>query len=217
MTNSEFLQFIGNLAREDMVQTGVLASLTIAQAILESGWGKSDLAATGNNLFGIKATSSWVGKVYNAQTKECYDGTNMVNITASFKAYDGWEESIADHSALFVNAERYKKVVGETDYKIACQEVKNGGYATDPDYTGKLISLIEQYKLYEYDVVIIKEEEEAAAEEEQEHWAVLYETRLLDRGIITTRKNLDEPPTRGEMSVIICNLLDLMEGKPDEN
>lgn len=209
MTNSEFIALIGELARNDMVQTGVLASLSIAQAILESGWGKSDLAATGNNLFGMKATSSWVGKVYSAQTKECYDGANMVTITASFKAYASWEESIADHSTLFVNASRYAKVVGETDYKVACQEVKNAGYATDPNYPEKLISLIEQYKLYEYDVVV--------EEESVEHWARPFENTLLKRGIITTVKNLDEPPTRGELSVIMCKMLDLMEGKTSEN
>lgn len=152
MTNSEFLKMIGEFARNDMVQTGVLASLTIAQAILESGWGKSDLAVSGQNLFGMKASSSWVGRVYSSQTKECYDGVNLVSTIGSFKAYDDWGESVADHSALFVNSSRYEKVVGEMDYKTACYEVKKAGYATDPTYSEKLIGLIEQYRLYEYDV-----------------------------------------------------------------
>lgn len=203
--NKEFLNILGEMARIDMKKTDVLASLTIAQGILESGWGKSDLAVTGKNLFGMKVSSSWFGKVYNATTKECYDGENVVVTTADFKAYDSWEDSVADHSALFVNASRYDKVVGETDYKVACHEVKNAGYATDPDYPNKLISIIELYRLYDFDVV--------AEAESVEHWAKPFENTLLNRGIITTAKNLDEPPTRGEMSVIICQILGLIEGE----
>lgn len=153
VTNREFIDFVGELARNDMLQTGILASLTIAQAILESGWGKSDLALTGNNLFGIKATSSWVGQVYNAQTKECFNGVDLVDITGSFKVYNRWEESIADHSLLLTSSSRYENVVGERDYKVACVEVKKAGYATASDYSEKLISLIEQYGLYEFDDV----------------------------------------------------------------
>lgn len=152
MTNKEFLATMGNYARADMALTGVLASMTIAQAILESGWGKSGLAIGGCNLFGIKATSAWQGKVYSTETNECYDGVNLVRVDACFKAYSNWGESIADHSALITKSARYAKVVGETNYKVACQEIKNAGYATDPAYPAKLITLIEQHKLYEYDV-----------------------------------------------------------------
>lgn len=201
MTNSDFLAFVGNLAKSDMEKTKVLASLTIAQGILESGWGKSTLALYANNLFGMKATTSWMGRIYNAETKESFDGTSLVSTTANFKAYDNWEESIADHSTLFVNSSRYKKVVGELDYKIACQEVKNAGYATDPDYPNKLIALIEQYKLYDYDIPDVKEPEE--------HWAKLYENILISKGVVSKEKNLDEPPTRGEVYVALCNIAKL--------
>jgi flagellum-specific peptidoglycan hydrolase FlgJ len=141
-----------------MKSTKILASLTIAQAILESNWGKSQLSTIGNALFGIKATSVWIGRVYNSNTKECYDGVNMQTVNANFRAYDSWEESIADHSTLLTQASRYKKVVGETDYKLACQYIKEAGYATDPDYTGKLIGIIETNKLYEYDKEVEKVE-----------------------------------------------------------
>lgn len=152
----EFINQIGVLAQNDMKNTGVLASLTIAQAILESGWGKSSLSTVGKALFGIKASTSWKGKVYNAKTQECYDGSTFVTINAAFRAYDSWEESISDHSALLCSLSRYKDVIGETDYKKACKAIHSAGYATDPKYADKLINLIETYNLNQFDV--IKEE-----------------------------------------------------------
>ena len=70
----KFIERVGALAAADMQKSGVLASLTIAQAILESGWGKSGLTVKGNALFGIKAGTSWTGAVYSGKTQECYDG-----------------------------------------------------------------------------------------------------------------------------------------------
>lgn len=147
----EFIERVGALAAADMKQSGVLASLTIAQAILESGWGKSGLTVKANALFGIKAGTSWKGKVYSAQTQECYDGATFTTITALFRAYDSWAESVADHSALLTGAARYKAVIGERDYKTACREIKAAGYATDPQYADKLIQIIELYSLTAYD------------------------------------------------------------------
>ena len=129
----------------------LFASLTIAQAILESGWGKSGLTVKANALFGIKAGKSWKGKVYSAQTQECYDGATFTTITALFRAYDSWAESVADHSALLTSAARYKAVIGERDYKAACRAIKAAGYATDPQYADKLIQIVENYSLTAYD------------------------------------------------------------------
>lgn len=153
MTNEQknFIERVGKLAAADMQKSGVLASLTIAQAILESGWGKSGLTVKANALFGIKAGSSWKGRVYSAKTQECYDGATYTTITALFRAYDSWAESVADHSALLTGAARYKAVIGERDYKTACRAIKAAGYATDPQYADKLIQLIESYKLTAYD------------------------------------------------------------------
>lgn len=153
MTNEQktFIERVGKLAAADMQKSGVLASLTIAQAILESGWGKSGLTVKANALFGIKAGSSWKGRVYSAKTQECYDGATYTTITALFRAYDSWAESVADHSALLTGAARYKTVIGERDYKTACRAIKAAGYATDPQYADKLIQLIESYKLTAYD------------------------------------------------------------------
>ena len=151
----DFINRIAAIAAKDMPRSGVLASLTIAQAILESGWGKSGLTVKANALFGIKAAGSvnqyWKGRVYNGKTQECYDGKNMVTITDGFRAYDSWEDSIADHSALLTGAARYKNIIGEKDCKTACKNIQADGYSTAPNYADTLIKCIETYNLAEFD------------------------------------------------------------------
>ena len=151
MEQRKFLAMVGPLAQADMQKSGILASLTIAQAILESGWGTSELATKANALFGIKADARWSGRAYSKDTKECYDGVTYTTITALFRAYDSWAESVADHSAFLLANKRYAAVVGERDYKVACKAIKAAGYATDPGYPQKLIGLIEKYGLTVYD------------------------------------------------------------------
>ena len=136
---------------------GVLPSITAAQAILESGWGSSELAkAPNNNLFGIKDSEDWNGEIVTVPTQEYVNG-DYIKINAAFRKYTSWNDSVVDHAKFFTSTEwrknNYRKVVNETDYRIAAQELKNAGYATDPSYAGKLISLIEAYKLYEWDAV----------------------------------------------------------------
>ena len=145
-----FIEVVGAIASTDMKNSGVAASLTIAQAILESAWGKSELTKTGNALFGIKATSNWKGKTLKRKTTEYEDG-KKVQVEAEFRAYDTWEDSVKDHSAFLKKYKRYAKVIGETDYKEACKAVAAAGYATDPTYAKNLIELIETYELYNYD------------------------------------------------------------------
>ena len=160
-----FIKQVGALASADMKNTGVLASLTVAQAILESAYGTSGLATEGKALFGIKATKTWKGKVYCSDTKECLDGVNLVTISnATFRAYDSWEESITDHSTFLKANKRYKDVIGETDYKKACEAIKAAGYATDPQYPTKLIKLIEDNKLVQYDITEAVQNQEEAEE-----------------------------------------------------
>lgn len=146
-----FIERVGALAAADMRASGVLASLTIAQAILESGWGTSELAVNANALFGIKADGRWNGKAYSKETKECYDGVNYTTVTALFRAYNSWEESVNDHSDFLVGSSRYAAVIGETDYRKAAKAIKAAGYATAPDYADKLIDIIETYGLTSYD------------------------------------------------------------------
>lgn len=149
-TRAQFIAKVAPLVQANSRIVDILASLTIAQAILESGNGNSALTTEGNALFGIKVTSSWRGKVWTGRTVEYNDGTSTV-VTAGFRAYDSWEESIEDHSALLLNNSRYSKVIGEKDYRKACQYIAQAGYATDPNYAQKLISLIETNNLTQYD------------------------------------------------------------------
>ncbi|EEK10098.1 GBS Bsp-like repeat-containing protein [Streptococcus salivarius] len=153
---SHFLSAIKQGAM-DGAKEGVLPSITAAQAILESGWGSSELAkAPNNNLFGIKDSEDWNGESVTVLTQEYVNG-GYITVNAAFRKYASWNDSVVDHAKFFTSTEwrknNYRKVVNETDYRVAAQELKNAGYATDPSYPGKLISLIEAYKLYEWDAV----------------------------------------------------------------
>lgn len=133
-----------SLAVEEMYRTGVPASITLAQGLLESGNGLSMLAAKGNNHFGIKCHNTWTGaKVYHDDDRkgEC------------FRKYDSPEESFRDHSDFLRYRDRYKFLFDFelTDYKSWAYGLKAAGYATDQKYPEKLIRLIEEYRLYEFD------------------------------------------------------------------
>ena len=141
----------------DGAKEGILPSITAAQAILESGWGSSQLAKVpNNNLFGIKDSEDWHGEIVTVPTQEYLNG-DYITVNAAFRKYASWNDSVVDHAKFFTSTEwrkdNYRKVVNETDYRIAAQELKNAGYATDPSYPGKLIRLIEAYKLYEWDAM----------------------------------------------------------------
>lgn len=133
----------------------ILPSVTIAQAILESNWGKSELAKKANNLFGIKASKDWNGKVYNKETKEQKSTGEVYTIKADFRAYDSVIDSIVDHDAFFVSTDwrknNYKRVLEATNYKDQAYAMKDCGYATDLNYGKKLIELIERLGLQQYD------------------------------------------------------------------
>ena len=133
------------LAVDEMYRSGVPASITLAQGLLESRYGLSVLATKGNNHFGIKCHNNWQGgKVFHDDDKkgEC------------FRKYDSPEESFRDHSDFLRYRDRYKFLfdLDVNDYKGWAHGLKKAGYATDPAYPAKLIKLIEDYKLYKYDV-----------------------------------------------------------------
>lgn len=163
-TRQQFISKVGPMAQKDAKSSKVLASLTIAQAILESNNGNSTLTREANALFGIKATN-WRGKVWTGKTVEYYNPKNPTTIMAGFRAYSSWEDSIADHSKLLTSASRYKAVVGEIDYQKACKAIHSAGYATDPQYANKLIKLIEDNNLTRFDkeIVAIKDDPELAS------------------------------------------------------
>ena len=134
-----------------------MPSITAAQAILESGWGKSSLSLSPNhNLFGIKASSDWTGDTVLIATQEYIDG-KFITVEASFRKYNSWTDSLVDHASFFTNSawriNNYKAFIGELDYKQAAKNLQAAGYATDPEYANKLINIIESYKLYEWDAI----------------------------------------------------------------
>lgn len=164
MTNEQIVAKVGPLFTADQKKTGVLASVSMAQFLLESAYGKSELAQNANNCFGMKKSlsgntwtnSAWDGSsVYAKETKEQHADGSYTTITAEFRKYACIEDSIADHSAYLVGAKkgtvlRYAGLKGETDYRTAAQIIKDGGYATSLTYVDKLCNLIEQLGLTRY-------------------------------------------------------------------
>lgn len=165
-TAESFLKKIKPLVIADMKKTGILASLTAAQAFIESNKGNSGLTTKANNLFGIKG--QYQGASVKMLTTEYYNGVKH-RVYADFRKYPSWDASIADHSAMFNRMARYKNLRGCTDYKLACKRVKEDGYATSPTYTQTLISCIEKYKLYEWDNFVIAGNESSASSSEEEY------------------------------------------------
>lgn len=166
LTPTELIKRIGPLFTKDQLQTGILASVSLAQFILESGWGKSKLTQNANNAFGMKKNlsgntwpgSKWDGvKTIPMKTGEQTKDGKSYSIVADFRVYDCLQCSIGDHSAYLAgakkgNALRYAGLKGCKNYKKAATIIKNGGYATDTKYVQQLCKLIEQYNLTQYDV-----------------------------------------------------------------
>jgi len=155
MTEYGFIQDIGPLAQKAYQKYKILPSLTLAQAILESDFGQSGLAAKYHNLFGVKAYGNV--PTVSLDTQEFENG-QWITIKGQFRVYDNWQDSVNGHSQLFVegttwNPKQYASVLAAKDYKTAAKAVQTSGYATDPDYSTKLISIIEKYKLNSYDKI----------------------------------------------------------------
>ena len=174
MSQDEFIQYIGNIAKSD--ENKILPSITIAQAILESAWGKSELSSRANNLFGMKKSlsgdnwgSQWGGKIYTKTTNEEVNG-ELIQVYADFRAYDSVEESVKDHNKYLACAKngsslRYDGIVGEKDYTKVANLLVSGGYATDSKYADKLCELIEHYNLDSFDYASNSDELESLKNE----------------------------------------------------
>lgn len=156
MTKQVFIETLGELAQHEALSRSkwVLPSICIAQAALETGWGKSKLMTKANAFFGIKAGSSWKGKVYNARTQECYDGKSYTTITDCFRAYDSLAESVKDYYDLICNSNRYAKAVNVADAKSCITAIRQGGYATSPTYITNVMNVVNSNSLTAYDGVV---------------------------------------------------------------
>lgn len=141
---AQYLQIFGPIAQREMKQYKIPASITLAQGLLESGFGEGRLALEGNNHFGIKCHRTWQGeKIYHDDDEkgEC------------FRVYADAGESYRDHSLFLSERDRYASLfrLGKRDYKAWAKGLKKAGYATDPKYPDKLIRLIERFDLAQYD------------------------------------------------------------------
>ncbi|KRM78567.1 mannosyl-glycoendo-beta-N-acetylglucosaminidase family protein [Lapidilactobacillus dextrinicus DSM 20335] len=154
--SSEKQDFIDKVAPEAVQLKAtyqVLPSITIAQAILESDWGQSQLTAKYNNLFGVKGDRTENTK--EMTTQEYLNG-EWKTVTARFRVYASYRDSLLEHAQLFHkgttwNANQYQHFLAAKNYQEAAKALETDGYATDPGYAEKLIELIQQYHLDDYD------------------------------------------------------------------
>lgn len=151
VTTTMVLAYIENyksVAKENMIKTGIPASITLGQAILESGAGTGPLSVQANNHFGIKCHKEWTGpsiKYTDDEENEC------------FRKYDDPSQSFKDHSYFLTSRPRYAELFefGKDDYKSWAYGLKAAGYATDSKYPDKLIGLIEKYQLGRFDAEVL--------------------------------------------------------------
>ena len=125
---------------------GIPSAFTIAQAALESAWGSSGLSLRANNLFGVKADKAWTGKVVAINTREFLRGV-WVTVPALWRSYDSWAECLIDHAHFFKVNPRYAEALKTTDPEKFARAVAKAGYATDPKYADKLISVMHSHNL----------------------------------------------------------------------
>ncbi|MBA4135122.1 MAG: hemagglutinin [Flavobacterium sp.] len=143
-----YIEKYKNIAKENMVNTGIPASITLGQAILESGAGTGPLSVQANNHFGIKCHKEWTGpsiRYTDDAENEC------------FRKYEEPSGSFKDHSYFLTSRPRYASLfqLGKDDYAAWARGLKAAGYATDPKYPEKLIGLIERYQLSKYDAEVL--------------------------------------------------------------
>ena len=151
MTNQEFIEQIAAYVKKYAASFGICVhSPVIAQAILESGWGKSKLASTYHNYFGLKCGTKWTGKSVNMTTQEEYEPGTLTTIKDNFRVYDSMEEGVKGYFE-FIQLARYQNLRGITDPKKYLETIKSDGYATSSDYVQNNMRLIEQYNLTQYD------------------------------------------------------------------
>ena len=154
----KFISSISAYAKKGYEDYDILPSVTIAQAILESGWGESTLSSKYNNLFGIKADDRWSGKRVNMETKENYSDI----IQGEFRAYEDYESSIEDHGKFLSENSRYKDngIFNKKTYEGQTQALEDAGYATVKDENGEaiysdlLVEVIRNNNLMLYDTEV---------------------------------------------------------------
>ncbi|NIF42940.1 flagellar assembly peptidoglycan hydrolase FlgJ, partial [Burkholderia sp. Tr-862] len=143
-----FVDRLAAPAQAASASTGIPARFIVGQAALESGWGKREIRAsdgsTSYNVFGIKANKGWTGRTVSALTTEYVNGTPR-RVVAKFRAYDSYEHAMTDYANLLKNNPRYAGVLSASrSVEGFAHGMQKAGYATDPNYAKKLISIMQQ-------------------------------------------------------------------------
>ncbi|MCB9255609.1 MAG: LysM peptidoglycan-binding domain-containing protein [Chitinophagales bacterium] len=213
MSNEEYVARFYPIAVRKMQEYRIPASITLAQGILESGSGNSNLALKANNHFGIKCHSEWQGEGYYMDDDEANE---------CFRVYNNPEQSFADHSEFLTTRARYKFLFEDypvDDYKSWAKGLKTAGYATNPDYPNLLISIIERLNLAQYDkmgLVEIKASPEMIAENtgelESKEWDVILPKNAYytdDRSDVFIFNKIRTVKSKGRQALAIATEYDI--------
>ncbi len=148
---SDYIEYYKDLAVVEMYRTGIPASITLAQGLHESNYGQSKLATEANNHFGIKCKTYWTGRTYYHKDDDFNKRGQLIE--SCFRAYESDIDSYIDRSNYLMQTDRYKVLFNydKTAYMDWANGLKYCGYATDENYSSKLIEKIEKYQLYIYD------------------------------------------------------------------
>lgn len=148
-SSQPFIQRLLRPALQAAQSSGIHPHLILAQAALESGWGKREIASSdgkpSHNLFGIKASADWQGKTTEITTTEYRDGSPH-KVKAAFRVYDSYSDALTDYARLLTSNPRYRQVAQSTSAEQGAHALQAGGYATDPAYASKLKNIIQQVK-----------------------------------------------------------------------
>ena len=163
MTNNEFIEQIAKYVSKYAYVYGIeVHSPIIAQAILESDWGESELARKYHNYFGLKCGNSWKGKSVNMATKEEYNVGTLTNIRDNFRVYDSMEDGVKGYFR-FINTSRYANLKGVKSPEEYIKRIKFDGYATSSKYVDNIMRVIRDNKLTRFDYKaggrVVKKEE----------------------------------------------------------
>ena len=160
MNNNEFIEQIADCVEKYAYVYGIeVHSPIIAQAILESGWGKSSLASKYHNYFGLKCGGAWKGKSVNMATKEEYKVGTLTNIRDNFRVYDSMEDGVKGYFD-FINTRRYANLKGVRSPEEYVRRIKADGYATSSTYVDTLLRVIRDNNLTRFDTDIEKPKKE---------------------------------------------------------
>ena len=154
---TNYIENYQSIAIREMHRSGIPASITLAQGILESSWGNGSLALNANNHFGIKCKTYWTGPTFYIEDDDFKNGKL---IKSCFRAYDNAESSYIDHTDFLMSNERYRNLFefDHTDYVNWAHGLKKCGYATDKRYAEKLINNIQKYELHRFDTMPMETE-----------------------------------------------------------